>query len=418
MEDHVGSQSFKQPAETHRVLVERPAVKWPDTFEKFPLFVNYPYLLPCALASCITFTGKLSVVEISRVLMRLGGILSLFLGRDGGSREGAIRLPEKNSSRPSVQEESRPPSPDTEAVEHQSILGSLKDKISGYFSRHKPDAGDSSFYTPAVPLSTSSTRAFARTSKANGSAYGYSGSRARLANNATPKRRRPNMNNSTRRRSGNNLSGAPPSEGGELNFAQRLLMANEHAVTNIADLWVAAAMNVDNEDPFESDADESDDQNPPDQEELWENDTGSTSTSPTARRINVNLSDNAIRPSEPSNSYAGVPQNRTPSLNHPNDGTPRLRRQSSNLNIPAIFSHAGVRTPTAVLDAQELLNRPDQLSLGATPAMTGEAQLDPQALEKPPSITSQLPVMVIAQYGLLALHSTTHDQIFMSYLVS
>ncbi len=30
-------------------------------------------------------------------------------------------------------------------------------------------------------------------------------------------------------------------------------MANENAVTNIADLWVAAAMNVDNEDPFESD---------------------------------------------------------------------------------------------------------------------------------------------------------------------
>jgi len=33
-------------------------------------------------------------------------------------------------------------------------------------------------------------------------------------------------------------------------------MANENAVTNIADLWVAAAMNVDNEDPFETDEDE------------------------------------------------------------------------------------------------------------------------------------------------------------------
>jgi len=41
----------------------------------------------------------------------------------------------------------------------------------------------------------------------------------------------------------------PPTEGGggDLNFAQRLLLANENAVTNIADLWVASAMNVDNE---------------------------------------------------------------------------------------------------------------------------------------------------------------------------
>jgi hypothetical protein len=39
----------------------------------------------------------------------------------------------------------------------------------------------------------------------------------------------------------------------ELSFAQRLLMANENAVTNIADLWVAAAINVDNEEVFEND---------------------------------------------------------------------------------------------------------------------------------------------------------------------
>jgi hypothetical protein len=40
------------------------------------------------------------------------------------------------------------------------------------------------------------------------------------------------------------------------------------------------------------------------------------------------------------------------------------------------------------------------------------------ALERPPSLTSQLPILVIIQYGLLALHSTTHDQVFLSYLVS
>ena len=43
-------------------------------------------------------------------------------------------------------------------------------------------------------------------------------------------------------------------DGLDLNFAQRLLLANENAVTNIADLWAAAAINVDNKDPFESDS--------------------------------------------------------------------------------------------------------------------------------------------------------------------
>jgi len=39
-------------------------------------------------------------------------------------------------------------------------------------------------------------------------------------------------------------------------------------------------------------------------------------------------------------------------------------------------------------------------------------------LEKPPSLTSQLPLLIIFQYGLLAVHSTSHDQLFLSYLVS
>ena len=38
--------------------------------------------------------------------------------------------------------------------------------------------------------------------------------------------------------------------------------------------------------------------------------------------------------------------------------------------------------------------------------------------EKQPSLISQLPILVIIQYGALALHSTTHDQVFMSYLVT
>jgi hypothetical protein len=43
-----------------------------------------------------------------------------------------------------------------------------------------------------------------------------------------------------------------------------------------------------------------------------------------------------------------------------------------------------------------------------------EAALEPP----PPSLFSQLPLLVIIQYGLLALHTTSHDQVFLSYLVT
>lgn len=48
-----------RPVLLSRVSVERPASKWPGLFEGIPLFVMYPYLLPCGLAALVTFTGEL-----------------------------------------------------------------------------------------------------------------------------------------------------------------------------------------------------------------------------------------------------------------------------------------------------------------------------------------------------------------------
>ena len=39
------------------VAVERPATKWPDVFDRWPLFVSFPYLLPYAVAALITLLG-------------------------------------------------------------------------------------------------------------------------------------------------------------------------------------------------------------------------------------------------------------------------------------------------------------------------------------------------------------------------
>jgi hypothetical protein len=101
--------------------------------------------------------------------------------------------------------------------------------------------------------------------------------------------------------------------------------------------------------------------------------------------------------------------------------------------VPAIFAHPGVKTPSAVLDAQQLLLSSDMHSspiinppqtadlLGTISESRPLSEADVESLawtEKPPSLMSQLPIVVIIQYGVMALHTTTHDQIFMSYLVS
>ncbi|TFK67854.1 major facilitator superfamily MFS-1 [Pluteus cervinus] len=415
---------------------ERPAVKWPEIFGDWELFVNYPYILPCGLAASITLFGS---------------VLSCFLAPDGGPREGAIKLPpEKLDAHPPIPEEdSVPPSPVFEAHQPTGLSG-LKKKISrrfsGYFASRVPDTvGPSTSTTqPPVPLSSSAprfdrTRTFSRTSRAQGSAYGYAGTyRNRLGSTATTVApRRGSMASHMRRRRESNLDGTQygGSEMGDLNFAQRILMANENAVNNIADLWVAAAMNVDNEDPFESDTeadaedaieeeveDQDGDTSPRGRQASRARPTPSSATSPTP---------GLALPHRPSMTPSGrspygrpiPPRHASLSFSQPLDGTPGSRRFSSS--VPSIFAHPGVKVPAAVLDAQALLARSEEQGLEPlAPIMESrQSQLEPgvdveAATEKAPSLASQLPVLIIVQYGLLALHSNMHDQIFMSYLVS
>ncbi|KAF8068820.1 hypothetical protein FPV67DRAFT_1489839 [Lyophyllum atratum] len=437
---------------------ERPAAKWPGVFGSIPLFTTYPYLLPCALAALVTFTGS---------------ILSCFLSRDGGPREGAIRLgPEKTDLHPPIpEEESAPPSPIFESRQRPSFMGSMgrkvSQKVSGYFAQRVHDAHRSnpspSTPTPAsaVPMSSPGTR-LERTrtfsSRANGSAYGYTGSyRNRLASNATINARRGSNTSSLRRRRGSNIYSVREGTGEtpDLNFAQRLLMANENAVTNIADLWVAAAMNVDNEDPFESDSEvgSDDDIEPIDLGQASSEDVevddalgeapGDGRPRPTSNRHAVPIPrlGQSQRPSNGASSLRPMTSFGTPRrpshtqqgpLRHPSVsfsqqayGTPTSRRFSSS--VPSIFAHPGVKTPSAVLDAQQLLVRNDaETPTGELLDIDSESRpglADPQSdveslIEKPPSLSSQLPILIIVQYGMLALHTTTHDQIFMSYLVS
>ncbi|KAL1743538.1 hypothetical protein HDZ31DRAFT_40687 [Schizophyllum fasciatum] len=433
---------------------ERPADKWPGVFESIPLFTTYPYLLPSIIAASITFTGS---------------FLSLFLGPNGGPREGAIQLPpEKLDSEPVAEGTAAPPSPGPlfeELERPTSLTGTLKKKISQRLSGvlgtpDSPGSPPASSPQPPVPLTTGSRmdrRTFSRTSRANGSAYGYGTYRNRVASSSAAVRRgstssgtlnatlrRASMSSAGRRRRGSNWDALRDSDPSDLNFAQRLLMANENAVTHISDLWVAAAMNVDNEEVFEE-SDYGSDEEETDFGDVLEDDTpdeapSSPSSSPTRGRRPSSASQSTRRQSTgrasfSTNRQAPLGTMRRPTAMQLPGRTPSFNLQSPDGQLTAtrrasIFSHPGVKTPPAVLDAQQLLQRAGEPETpqGDLLAPILESRRhsiaeghthDTEALaEKSPSLASQLPIMVIVQYGLLALHSTTHDQLFMSYLVT
>ena len=478
-----------------------------------------------------------------------GAILSLFLARDGGAREGAIRLPTaKDESEQIHEEDAEPPNSsdlivdDNVPASTNNVANTLRKKVSkrfsGIFAKRVMDAqtqavsstGDHVPLSPAIPLSRKASRVVSgRTSRANGSAYGYGGRRTRLPSSAVSLRRG-SISSTIRRRRGTFGDGGMAEGGGTpyegSNFAQRLLMANEMAVTNIADLWVAAAINVDNDEVFMSDEDEleyfSDDdlegETPRFGRELHRTFTASSAASRNPLEIHRTLTAESAAPRNPLELHRTMtvesaaarnplemhrtmtaesatsrnplemhrtmtaesaasrnafypgrrdsPAGRFPSASHspspvpgrhisgqystptrarlsalarnvrasPVDGSggpgPQLRPRpsrafsASSSQLPSIYANAGVRAPPALL--VDPLVQPQAAGDGEDPFSDGldtiperdrlsQGQLEE---EKPPSVFRQLPLMIILQYGLLALHSTTHDQIFLSYLVS
>lgn len=139
---------------------------------------------------------------------------------------------------------------------------------------------------------------------------------------------------------------------------------------SMTDLWVAAAINVDSPSPLELLEEE-------EEQDAEERERGRAATLLDAPR-------------------------------------PRLTRRSSSsaTALPAIFTHTGVKSRVPAGDEEDVL--PLRRELSADSTTTTETM--PAAAQT--STLSQLPLFIIFQYGLLALHSTTHDQVFLSYLSS
>jgi len=191
-------------------------------------------------------------------------------------------------------------------------------------------------------------------------------------------------------------------------------LANELQGTSLADLWVQAAITVDNEEVFESDGEENAD---PAESAATEEAIATTQNlfGPMGAPPSSLPPSRSNRPSvstAPRFSFNGP---RRPSL-----AMAGSRRPSTVANMPLIFAHTGVRTPP-------MLASPGPVeSLLPTETLAPIAESRPVSTtvetlvmeQKAPSPWTQLPLMIILQYGLLALHTTIHDQIFYLYLVS
>lgn len=216
---------------------ETPAKRWPDSIGSIPLFVDYPYILPCGIAASVTF---------------MGAILSLFLGWDGGPREGLIRLVEKDGQEvlPTVAELHESPTQGTPAearsladeARPETVVDKVAEqakhvqkKISGYFARRVREAyNPSPRHTPlvtgthALPIPGSGRMKPRTLSQVTGpgSAYGYTGVRSRLGSTVTGGAgRSPGAALRRRRLTGQSAYADEEGTGTEdLTFAQRLLL--------------------------------------------------------------------------------------------------------------------------------------------------------------------------------------------------
>lgn len=412
-------------------LCEHPVKNYPALFGSSELLTKYPYLLPCLVSSSITL---------------FGAFLCLFLGWDGGPRDGAIKLPIEKTT-----EEGQASSTDGEATPRPR-RASLPKRISGYFNlpiQHKPslprDPSSHALRNPRSPSygTTPDTDAGPSTShhggtprtrpSMGGNSYGYDARRA----SSRPWTRRLTMDSMRRGSTATNQTQyAPDFEAlqqgpdlSSLNFAQRLLLANEPTVLNISDLWVqaCAAQTFDEDEESHADPDtsvfERDDD--PDQSGDTSN-AGDTSIEDGEDDRFLGPSSTAQGPSKAAGNglgLGGLPlrPDRPRIVSRQSTASSRMHpRIFSNTGLkepPALFSPMGEQPPNVQLANEntnplttihEQQKRHSQLS----PAQEAAPLPGTEVANKPSeSIFKDLPLGIILQYFIVAFHSTACDQV-------
>lgn len=505
-------------------LLEHPAENYPALFGRFQLLKDYPYLLPCTVASSITF---------------IGAILSLFLGWDGGYRTGTIALYDTSKSDLpdhllDVEEQDGPDrsllsGPQINQTKNLST-SSLSQPISN--ANHSPhtianpnspkDFSQSMVIRNPIPISRTSTRQ--SNAFIPGSAYGYDrsttysrrpfawrdlGQTNSIRSNSYTLNRRSSRTISLARSFGDGTHYAPDYDQlnreettPALNFAQRLLLANEDAVFGLHDVWLAAATTQERDDEY-SQIDGND--QPVWEDSVFEDDPDNSGAEFDDERSvsevgsfdergrayilkqqqqQRGLSSQRFQSSSRRQSaVVGARQSSFvdgPGFAAPTSAIPpwldhKLRTASMASSIrPAIFSNTGLAAPRSMSNSAFGAAPPSKLfnpihDSNATSSATGTLiesgglnnslsvirenrtsepsssipngldiigtnhvhDNNPKAAlvedregnilelsEKPRSVFRDLPLAIIAQYATVALHGTTCDQVFMSFLVT
>lgn len=401
---------------------------------KIALFQKMPYLLPTLLGGTVMF---------------IGAFLACFLSWDGGVRGGSrIQLEvEKdeplNSTRPDTL------SPSAAASRPSAAPGSSAIRIQHRSSMHTPAEDPQTPYgRSALGRSALATSAgMHRDSMASlGTAYGYGGIRSKHPTLAARR-----AIEAARRASGGSALG-DDGEGGHGNrnvsFATKLMLANEDNNFNINDLWLSAAVAqdtavFDDDDEYDEEyEDGSDDERDDRSPNLIDIDDAGSSI---AADDDVTPSPSA--PSSPTRASVSHGSTRRSSrlrmTSGGSDFSRYLRRPSSasrrhsvsSQHIPSIFSNTGVASTPGISAFEEPPEETNEdlfsptgtvrrvgapsglaaISEGRPDSVTAPA---PSIDEKEPSRWAQLPLLVIAQYGLLSCHDSTHGQIFLSFIVT
>ncbi|GAA6012252.1 hypothetical protein JCM11491_007072 [Sporobolomyces phaffii] len=424
-------------------VLESPTQKY-AFFADSKLFAEYPYLLPCLVAGSVTL---------------FGGFLSLFLNRDGGERTGGIHLPTEKDiqvaagilSRIRTWVMARLSNAWNAATGRQAIrLDSNADLL------HPSSAGQDESPAVSPSILESERNPFAdrrRPSKQYGSAYGYnrraSGVGSTLAGESGLR-----IPSQMRRRTARSVSVATsnrydPDNEMVHSFAERLLLANNQAVFNLSDVFLAKAAADDlvsqrdyddsiYEHPEEEDDEAADDANseygdigfgtaPPSMDDLRgaaerqdlqrlreEEGSATRATSPAP----------SLQPPQPRGMRSPVREIMPSFGQHMNrHSVQRLRRGSaaSSVRPVSIFSNANTGLDPDTL-ASAISQRPDESGFAPMAAIpeTRPASIVEHGQEEAEKVSpiSQLPKFLIFQYSLLALHGTTNDQLFTAFLVA
>ncbi|EJD41419.1 hypothetical protein AURDEDRAFT_90322 [Auricularia subglabra TFB-10046 SS5] len=359
---------------------ESPAQKWPSLFGKIPVFVTHPYLLPCALAASVTLTGA---------------AMCLFLDHDGGPRRfgGTVQPAPDPEALPSTPR--KQPPPPVRLDSHSSAR-----------------SGPLVTFAPSVPPALANRRRSSAAVPMGSQPLAMPGRRPSAAQGAglTPLSASVQNRLWIHRRSS---AATRMTDTSDMNLAERLIAANEHQVTSMSQLWVAAAISTEaavEEDALEFESDDEGPGTPPSQP--------GTPTPPSkfSSSERVPLLHHSSSNLATGRSYSGLNRSSSGLAPRTYSGVHRTASTATSTIYPAIFANAGVELPPTFLDEEEdeaIVEEDDAASVRTeVPAATQPL------LQEESSALKQIPMLVVLQYGLLALHTTTHDQVFYSYLMS